>query len=96
MSRIDRKNWLNKDIGIKNKGGMIDLFDNMIKTAYRITDEEYDHLCEIMNEDEMDIFVNEKPTFADKRKMIELLNIHINYNPHRKNSSENKKIHGVI
>jgi hypothetical protein len=79
MSRINRKHWLNKDMGIKSSGGMYDIFDNQIKTVYRINDDEYDHLCEVMTDEETDIFVTEIPTFADKRKMIELLNKYIKY-----------------
>ncbi len=79
MSRIDRKHWLNKDMGIKHKGGMLDLFDNHIKVVYRINDDEYDHLCEVMTDEETHLFVTENPTFADKRKMIELLNKYIKY-----------------
>jgi hypothetical protein len=58
---------------------MFDLFDNNIKSTYRINDDEYDHLCEVMSDDEMDIFVTDKQTYADKRKMIELLNKYIKY-----------------
>ena len=79
MSRINRKNWLNKDIGYKSSGGMFDLFDNYIKSTYRINDDEYDHLCQVMSDDEMDIFVTDTQTYADKRKMIELLNKYIKY-----------------
>ena len=79
MSRINRKHWVGRDMGIKSKGGMLDVFDNHIKGLYRINDDEYDYLCEVMSDEEMDIFVNERPTFSDKRKMIELLNKHINY-----------------
>lgn len=79
MSRLDRKHWVGNDMGIKSKGGMFDLIDNHIKTLYRINDDEYDYLCEIMSDEEMDIFVTETPTFSDKRKMIQLLNKHINY-----------------
>ena len=79
MSRIDRRNWLNKDMGIKSKGGILDLFDNQIKVVYRINDDEYDHLCEAMSDEESQLFVTERPTFGEKRKMIELLNKYIRY-----------------
>jgi hypothetical protein len=79
MSRINRVNWLSKDMGIKSKGGVLDLIDNQIKVIYRINDDEFDYLCEVMSDDELDIFVTDKPTIADKRKMIELLNKHIKY-----------------
>jgi hypothetical protein len=73
MSRIDRRNWLDNDMGIKSKGGMTDLFDNQIKSVYRINDDEFDYLCEVMEDDELNLFVTETPTFAEKRKMIEFL-----------------------
>lgn len=79
MSRINRKGWLNKDMGIKHSGGLMDVFDNQIKVVYRINDDEYDHLCEVMSDEEFDTFLIERPTFSDKRKMIELLNKHIQY-----------------
>jgi hypothetical protein len=79
MSRINRVNWLAKDMGIKSKGGLLDLVDNQIKVVYRINDDEFDYLCGVMSDDELDIFVTDKPTIADKRKMIELLNKHIKY-----------------
>jgi hypothetical protein len=79
MSRNNRVNWLAKDMGIKSKGGLLDLVDNQIKVVYRINDDEFDYLCEVMSDDELDIFVTDKPTIADKRKMIELLNKHIKY-----------------
>ncbi len=79
MSRISRRHWVGRDMGIKSKGGIMDVFDNHIKGLYRINDDEYVYLCEVMSDEETDIFVNERPTFSDKRKMIELLNKHIKY-----------------
>jgi hypothetical protein len=79
MSRIDRRNWLESDIGYKSSGGMFDLFDNSIKSIYRINDDEFDHLCGVMTDEETQLFVTENPTFAEKRMMIELLNKHIKY-----------------
>lgn len=80
MSRIDRRNKLTDDnIGFKHSGGMFDLFDNQIKVAYRINDDEYDHLCEIMTDEESDVFITEKPTYAQKRQMIHLLNKYLKY-----------------
>lgn len=80
MGRIERKDKMTYgNIGYKQSGGVFDLFDNQIKTAYRINDAEYDHLCEVMTDDESEIFITENPTFAQKRQMIQLLNKHINY-----------------
>lgn len=66
-------------MGIMNSGGMFDLFDNMVKLNLRITDEEYDAFIEVATDEEMDLFVTDKPSFAEKRKIIDLLNKHVNY-----------------
>ena len=79
MSRISRKDWTCKDMGLKSKGGLLDLFDNQIKNIYRINDTEFDYLCEVLSDYENDIFLNDNRTFTDKRKIIELLNKHIKY-----------------
>ena len=79
MSRIDRRNWTNEQIGVSNQQSLFDLMDDVMKMAYRITDEEYDHLCEVLTDEELDLVVTEEPTFAQKRQMIELLNRHITY-----------------
>jgi hypothetical protein len=79
MSRIDRRNWTNEQFGASNQQSLFDLMDDVMKIGYRITDEEYDHLCEVLTEAELDLVITEEPTFAQKRQMIELLNRHIAY-----------------
>ena len=73
MSRLLRRNRTNKECGIKTSGGLTDLFDNIIKSAWRLTDEEFDNILEKMTDEEMDLFLTEKPTFEEKRKMIILV-----------------------
>jgi len=51
MSRINRRNWTGYQMGILSRGGMLDLFDNAIKEALRITDDEFDQLIEDTSED---------------------------------------------
>lgn len=75
MGRLERKYWNSDKLGILNKGGLLDLFDNQIKIIYRITDDEYDHACEILNDDELGLFTTMNDlTFAQKRKILEILN----------------------
>jgi hypothetical protein len=38
-----------------------------------ITDQEYDMILNKMTDDEMSLFLTEKPTFTEKRKMIILV-----------------------
>ena len=42
---------------IKSCGGIQDLFDDMIKALYNITDDEYDYIAENASTEELDIFV---------------------------------------
>ena len=70
MTRLERRNWTTDSIGIKSSGGMLDLFDNAIKSAYRINDEEYDHVCEVATEYELDLLTAEDLTFTEKRNLL--------------------------
>ncbi len=73
MSRLSRRNRTNSDCGIKKSGGLTDIFDNVIKSAWRITDKEYDSILEKMTDEEMSLFLTEKPNFEEKRRMILLV-----------------------
>ena len=79
MSRINRKNWTNKDIGYLNKGGVFDMFDNLIKSNLRINDDELDFICINATDDELGLITIEKPKFSEKKQIINLLNKYINY-----------------
>jgi hypothetical protein len=66
--------------GLVGGGGLYDLFDNVVKVLFNITDKEYDFIAENSTDAEMDIFVSslgtmEKgSTFAERRKALELRN----------------------
>lgn len=79
MSRINRKFWTPKDFGIKETGNLIDVFDNHIKSVYRINDQEFDYLCEVFDDSQIELFVTDNPTYAQKRALITLLNLYIKY-----------------
>ncbi len=73
MSRLSRKNRTNSDCNIRNTGGITDLFDNTIKSIWRINDTEYDFILDKMTDTEMELFISEKPTFTQKRQMLRLV-----------------------
>ena len=73
LSRLGRRNRTYEDLGIKNKGGMLDLFDNTIKEIYRITDDEYDYIAENLTDGEMTLFVAEKLTFGEKKQCLSIV-----------------------
>jgi len=79
MGRINRKNWTGQDMGILNKGGFTDLFDNAIKSVYRINDDEYDNICDLASDDEFDILLEEKKNYKQKKQVILILNKYIKY-----------------
>ena len=81
MERLNRKYWTSDNYGIKTQGGFFDAIDDAVKLAYRINDEEYDHACVALTDDELDLFGSDmgELTFADKRKIMNILNDKIYY-----------------
>jgi hypothetical protein len=65
--------------------GITDLFDDYFKSAFNLTDEEYDFFCENMTDEETSVMVNEKPIYSEKRQMISIRTKLINkYNETKK------------
>lgn len=62
-----------EEMGILNQGGIFDLFDNMAKLAFRMTDREYDFLCEHATDEELSLSVGGDLTFGEKRQLVEIL-----------------------
>lgn len=74
---LNRKSWLtdkSNPMGLKNECSLNDLFDNSIKHQYRITDDEYDLICETSTDDLLDLFVKETLSFNEKRQILTYLN----------------------
>jgi hypothetical protein len=76
---------------LRGCGGLYDIFDDLIKTFYNITDDEYDYIADNASDDELHIFLSalgglEKPsTFTERRKGLIMRNHYI-----EKYNSENK------
>lgn len=83
MSRLSRKNRTNRECDIKSSGGITDLLDNVVKETWRINDQEYDFILERMTDSEMDLMLNDNPTFTEKRKMIILVERLLNLSEYR-------------
>lgn len=71
--RLERRNWKESDVGIKSSGGLLDLFDNQIKSLYRITDDEFDFIAERITDGESTYFLGEAETFSEKRETLKIL-----------------------
>jgi hypothetical protein len=76
--RIERLKWKADDMGLKGRGGLNDAFDDAVKSYLRITDDEYDYLCENASEEELDLMISIPETFVDKRKVISFLTKYLN------------------
>jgi hypothetical protein len=77
MTRLERSNWTEEMIGIKNSGGIPALFDNYFKTNMRITDKEYDYICEVATDEEMEVLAQERLSFSEKRRLMVFLKRHV-------------------
>jgi hypothetical protein len=77
MTRLERLNWTEEMIGIKNPGVIPDLFDNYFKTNMRITNKEYDYICEIATDEEMEVLAQEKLSFSEKKRLLVFLKCHV-------------------
>jgi len=73
LIRSKRRNRTRKDLGIKNKGGLFDLFDNAIKEIYRITDDEYDYLADSFSDEEIGLFIKEDQSFSEAKKCLSMV-----------------------
>jgi len=79
MSRINRRAWTIAEYGNRNVKGLFGMMDVAIKENLRITDDEYNFIAGEMTDEEMDNVLEEKPTFAQRRRIIETLNKYIEY-----------------
>lgn len=66
--RLERKN--RTDISYKSSGGLFDLFDNAFKETWRVTDGEYDYVCEVASDEDLDAFTENLDTFSKKRTAL--------------------------
>ncbi len=68
---------------IKGCGYLADLLDDVIITAFNITNDEYDHICNNSTNEELDKFVlalggfNSTSTFTQKREALLIRNKYI-------------------
>lgn len=65
---------------IMSGGGMQDLFDNVIKVLFNITDDEYDFIADNAKDEELNVFlsalgsIDTSSSFSERRKALELRN----------------------
>lgn len=71
MTRLQRKN--RTDIIYKGCGGLMDAFDDVIKQAWRINDDEYDFLCS-QSDEVLSALVTEHKSFSIAKNSIQIIN----------------------
>ena len=71
MTRFERRD---RDTGFIG-GGLPDLFDGMIKSLWRINEEEYDYLLDGSSDEELDLIIpNDKTPYSDIKKGLVFVN----------------------
>lgn len=72
MIRLDRKrsHVANELMGSSN---LLELFDHSIMELFRISNNEYDYLCENITDGEMDLFFGKELNFGEKRMLVIML-----------------------
>jgi hypothetical protein len=71
---------LRDEIEFKGSGGITDLFDDMVKGMFNITDDEYDFIASEATDEDLNTFLSglgslETPsTFTERRKSLEVRN----------------------
>lgn len=70
-----------KEINFKCKGGITDAFDDVLKSAFNITDEEFDDICENATDNELNIMLDglDNSSFKERRKSLEIRNKYVKY-----------------
>ena len=67
---------LREEIEFKGHGGLEDMFDDLLKSAFNITDDEYDFICENATEEDLSKFldglgkIDTPATFSEKRQSL--------------------------
>lgn len=71
------------EVKIKGSGRVTDLIDDMIKSAYNITDDEYDFIAGETSDEDLNVFLDglgdfkSPSTFGQKRRALEVRNKYI-------------------
>lgn len=82
---------LREEVKIKGHGVLSDIFDDVIKASYNITDDEYDYIAGEATDEELDFFVGGlngvKATFTTRRLALEIRNKYLKL----KNDGESKE-----
>lgn len=73
MSRLSRKN---RQLELNGRG-LLDLMDNYIKKLWRIDDIELDRIFEKMSDEDLEFFIKDGYTFAEKRVLLLLIEKYI-------------------
>jgi hypothetical protein len=69
---------------IKGHGGIYSAIDDVIISAYNITDDEYDTICEMSSDEELRIFTDPlfnttKASFTSMREGLKIRNKYVEY-----------------
>ncbi len=75
---------LREGVIIQGSGGVFDVFDDMIKGMFNITDDEYDFIAETATDEDLETLLDglgqrdRAPSFAEKKRSLETRNKYLN------------------
>lgn len=73
---------------IPQQGGLFEVADMHFMGMFNITTDELDYIGEFATDDELGIFVKNRPTFSEKRQALEIRNKYIElYNKSKQNGN---------
>jgi hypothetical protein len=69
MTRLDKKKIF-KEHDIPVSKGIFGLVDSVMLKIYRISEEELDKICQVANDDELELFTKENRTINESKKLL--------------------------
>jgi hypothetical protein len=76
---------IRSEIEFRSDGSIFSIFDDVVKHAYNITDDEYDYIAENMTDSELSIFLDiirdettKRSSFTDRRNALMIRDKYLN------------------
>ena len=72
MTRLDKK-LTYKEQDTLSQSGLFGLMDSVMMKVFRINDEELDKICQLVNDEELELFTKETRTIKESRQILTFL-----------------------
>ena len=99
MTRLIRKKRTDIKLNLnqKSKNGLTDLMDDVMKSVWRINDDEYDYICENLSDDDLCLFaLPQKISLSELKTIIEKVNQLVFYFQNKKRIERDLKLDDIF